>query len=181
MRVVRSHNDQEISEIKNRIRELRERVDRLEVAQAGEAAVALQGTLGAGLYVRSEALEELQADLSANHTVDTGSCEAFDADSRHCCLQDDKCVCKHSFTRTERVALEAKTNRGYGQEKKVSHSNVGYRTGEHTDACSDVEGHCPCVTPQYNKSGFVAKMATRKSPCKRGKTTECSEWTAPLH
>jgi len=183
MSEARSHKAHEISEMKNRIRELREQVDRLEAAQAGEAAVALQGTLAGGLAgaVRSEAMEELHADLSANLSANTGSCEAFEADSRHCCLQEDKCECTHTFTRTERFEFEAKTNLGYKEEKKSSHSNVGYKAVQYTHACSDAMGDCPCVTPQYKQTNFVGKFAARKSPCKRGKTTQCSEWEAPLY
>jgi hypothetical protein len=160
--VVRSHQGQDISEIKDSIRELQERVDRLEATQEGETA------------------EEFQADLGADLAADLASCPAFEAGSRHCCLRDGKCECTHTFVMRKRFEFNTKTNLGYKEEKKSSYSNVGYKDVWYTDACSDAKGNCSCVTPQYAKSSFVAKMATTKSPCKRGQT-QCSEWRAPLY
>jgi hypothetical protein len=54
VKVVKAHRAQELSDVKARIRELQELVDRLEAAQAGEAAVVLRG--GAAASVTSKGI-----------------------------------------------------------------------------------------------------------------------------
>jgi len=105
MKAMKSSRVRDISEIKDSIRELHKRVDRLEAAQADEAMVALRGTSAEGQGVNTTATAHIAAVLDARaggeERVDGICCGAIDSSARKTMYTDFKWkagdVCKTAW------------------------------------------------------------------------------------